>query len=271
MRADDVQSTEPVRHGAYLCLTVPGAARAAVAEADVPGLAERLGLVNEFDNADPPLSIAYLRRVGAFPRDIADEGLAGADVIVHVAAPTGDPVAAFCASLARMLGPELGLRVLGGVVRPMMYTSLTTFNFSYGHRVLQGPGAEMPHVFLVPLRKSAQWWGKDWMERHTYFLPRYRENGMDAEGHTFAARAGIDHLMRRTYRSPVEPAVGGEYDFVSYFECADEGVPVFHETCDALRDVGRNPEWAYVSEGPTWQGVRVAGWAELFVARGVVA
>ena len=41
-------------------------------------------------------------------------------------------------------------------------------------------------------------------------------------------------------------------------------MPTFHAVCDALRDVARNPEWAFVREGPTWQGRRVAGVDELF-------
>jgi len=34
-------------------------------------------------------------------------------------------------------------------------------------------------------------------------------------------------------------------------------------TAGTLRDVARNPEWRFVREGPTWQGRRVATWAEL--------
>ena len=70
--------------------------------------------------------------------------------------------------------------------------------------------------------------------------------------------------MRRTYKNAAEPAPEGEYDFINYFECTDEDVPRFHEVCAALRDVSRNPEWRFVREGPTWQGRRVATWAELF-------
>jgi hypothetical protein len=70
--------------------------------------------------------------------------------------------------------------------------------------------------------------------------------------------------MRRTYWHPTEPAPIGSYDFGSYFECADPDVPAFHDMCAALRDVRKNPEWAFVREGPTWHGRRVATWKELF-------
>jgi hypothetical protein len=147
----------------------------------------------------------------------------------------------------------------------MLYTGNAMHNFAYAHRVLQQPGTLMPNAFLVPLSKTAAWWDKGWMERHTYFLPRYDDSGrMVNEGHALAAAAGIACLMRRTYKNAVEPAPAGAYDFINYFECADEDVPTFHQVCAALRDVARNPEWRFVREGPTWHGRRVATWAELF-------
>jgi len=123
----------------------------------------------------------------------------------------------------------------------------------------------MPNAFLVPMSKTAEWWRKDWMERHTYFLPRYDDTGrMVNEGHALATEAGIPHLLRRTYRHPSPPAGAGEYDFLTYFECDDAHVPLFHEVCAALRDVARNPEWRFVREGPTWHGRRVPTWDALF-------
>src|SRR5438094_925966 len=77
MRANDVRSTEILRHGAYVCVKVPERARRTVASAAVPALAERLGLRNEFEPGDdhPPEAIAFLRRVGGTPADIADDDL----------------------------------------------------------------------------------------------------------------------------------------------------------------------------------------------------
>jgi hypothetical protein len=103
------------------------------------------------------------------------------------------------------------------------------------------------------------------MERHTYFLPRYDDAGrMVNEGHALATEAGIASLLRRTYKSETQPPAAGQYDFLTYFECADEAIPVFHQVCAALRDAKRNPEWRFVREGPTWQGRRVPTWDALF-------
>ncbi|MGH2585370.1 MAG: hypothetical protein ACRDJE_10700 [Dehalococcoidia bacterium] len=267
MRANDVLSTEPIRHGAYACLRVPPAARRAVAVAAVPALAGRLGLRNEFEPGEghPSEAIAFLRRAGATPAGIADEDLLHADAVVHVASPTAERVTEFCAELSRLLGPAIEPHLLRGVVRPANYTGTAMYNFAYAHQVVQQPGTVAPNAFLLPLSKTAGWWEKGWMERHTYFLPRYDDSGrMLNEGHALAAAAGIECLMRRTYKNAVEPAPAGVYDFVTYFECADEAVPTFHDVCAALRDTAKNPEWKFVREGPTWRGRRVATWPELF-------
>jgi hypothetical protein len=267
MHANDVRSTEVLRHGAYVCLSVAAGAQQAFAALPVPALAERLRLRNEFEPGDshPAEAIAFLRRVRATPADIADDGLLRADAIIHVASPTAAIVAGFCAEATRLLAPTVKPLVLGGVVRPMIYTGNAMHNFAYGHRVLQQPGTVMPNAFLVPMSKTADWWKKDWMERHTHFLPRYDDDGrMVNQGHALASEAGIACLMRRTYKHETEPAPPGSYDFVSFFECADADVPTFHDVCAALRDVKKNPEWRFVREGPTWHGRRVATWEELF-------
>ena len=268
MLDNSVLAGEVLRHGAYVCLRLAdGVDARAVAGAAIPALAEKLGLQNEFAPAagPPSQSIAFLRRHGATPGALVDDGVAQADAVVHVAAPTASPVSDFCAEATRLLGALARLRVIGGVVRPRTYTGAAMSNFAYAHQVVQQPGRVMPNAFLVPMNKVAAWWAKDWMERHTYFLPRYDDEGrMKSEGHALASAAGIPCLLRRTYKSTSEPAPEGAYDFVTYFECADADVPTFHQVCASLRDVARNPEWKFVREGPTWHGRRVATWSDLF-------
>jgi len=267
MPAHDVFPTEILRYGAYVCIGVGEESdRRALREAAVPALAQRLRLRNEFEpEAGPPQdTIAFLQRVDAAAGNLADDGVLGASAVVHVASPSRAPVEAFCAEIVGLLAPVAKPRVLSGVVRPMSYTGAAMHNFAYAHRVLQQPGTRMPHAFLVPMNKTAAWWQKDWMERHTYFLPRYDDAGrMTAEGHALASEAGIACLMRRTYKSETEPAPADAYDFLTYFECAEADVPTFHQVCASLRDVSKNPEWRFVREGPTWHGRRVPGWADL--------
>ena len=259
-----MEDQTPLRHGAYVCLSL-GSAPAAIAAAPIPELADRLGLSPEFEPASghPEHSIAFLRGAGAQPADLADEALQGADAIVHVASSAAARVDAFCAEAKRLLATAAPY-VLRGVVRPNRYTGGAMHEFAYAHQVVQQPGRAMPNAFLVPLRKTAEWWAKEWMERHTYILPRYEESGrMTHQGHALAAAAGISCLLRRTYKHPAEPAPAGEYDFLTYFECADSDLAIFRAVREALRDIHRNPEWRFVREGPEWRGRRVASWEAL--------
>src|SRR5262245_37612691 len=201
---DDVYPREIIGHGAYLCLRVrDGQAREALAALPVPAVADRLGLANEYQAPGPSAggSVAYLRRMTATRGDIADDGVLQADAIVHVAARDGAPVDELCAELTRLASGTATIRALRGVVRPKSYTSATINSFAYAHAVTQRPGPDMPNAFLVPMSKTASWWAKGWMERHTYFLPRYDEDGrMVNEGHTLASAAGVPCLLRRTYK-----------------------------------------------------------------------
>jgi hypothetical protein len=268
MASDEFLANEILGHAAYLCLRRADGGDLRKAEtAPIGALAERLGLRNEFDPGEtPPVeSIALLRRQGATPADIADDAVLQADWVVHVASKRAEPIAEFWGETARLLSPAVRVHVLQGVRRPRNYTGAAMNNWAYERQVVQQPGTAMPNAFLVPMSKTADWWRKDWMERHTYFLPRYDEQGrMQSEGHALVTEAGISCLLRRTYRNLKHPAPDGEYDFLTYFECADEDIPTFHEVCAALRDVKRNPEWQFVREGPTWHGRRVASWKELF-------
>ena len=258
--------TDAARHGAYICLRATAALRPTLAEAAVPSLAARLGFENEFNTAagHPCDAIAFLRRVNATAADLEDDALLHAEAIVHVASASAARVQAFCDELL-LLMEDAVTRILGGVVQPTLYTSKAMHEFAYAHQLAQQSARGMPNAFLLPMRKTPAWWAKDWMERHTYFLPRYDDAGrMTHQGHALAASAGIPALMRRTYKHPEPPAPGNAYEFINYFECADAGVATFYEVCAALRDRRKNPEWGFVLEGPTWQGRRVERWPELF-------
>jgi hypothetical protein len=259
--------SDVLRVGVYACLRLKLQDHARAAAAAVPALIDELGLVNEFHACDghPEKAVAYLTRVSSTPAQITDPGLLDADSIVHVAAPDETTVNAFTTGLARLLRDAAAIRFIRGVVRPTRYTGNAMHEFAYAHQVLQQPGERMPNAFLVPLSKTAAWWDKAWMEQHTYFLPRYTDDGqMVHEGHALAASAGIASVMRRTYKSESQPAPDGNYDFATYFECADADLSTFNAVVTALRDVKKNPEWSFVREGPMWRGRRVPAWADLF-------
>ena len=67
-------------------------------------------------------------------------------------------------------------------------------------------------------------------------------------------------IYRKLYYNPDGHGRQDEWDFVTYFECADEHLATFDQICRSLRDVRQNPEWRYVTEGPEWRGKRVQRW-----------
>jgi hypothetical protein len=267
MATDEFLATEILGHGAYLCLRRSGGGDVRAAGAGLAAAAERLGLLNEWAATAPAAreSFAFIRRQGATAADIADDDVAQAQWLIHVCSKRAEAVDALCDEATRALDGAAHVKILRGVIRPRNYTGAAMNNWAYGRQVVQQPGPAMPNAFFVPMSKTPDWWRKDWMERHTYFLPRYDDAGrMTNEGHALATEAGIACLLRRTYKSETQPAATGQYDFLTYFECADDAVPTFHQVCAALRDLQRNPEWRFVREGPTWQGRRVPTWEAFF-------
>jgi hypothetical protein len=259
-------AAEGVRHGAYIAVTASRGAEPSLAAAPIPELAAQLGLENEFVARDghPRNAIAFLTRVGSTAGHLPDEAVSDAGAVIHVASNDGAIVSTFCAGCARLLRDGARVRMLSGTVQPTRYTGGEMHDFAYARQIAQRSGEAMPNAFLLPLQKLPEWWAKDWMERHTYFLPRYEDGRMVSEGHPLAAAAGIPVLMRRTYRGGDVLSPEGGYDFLTYFECADTDVPTFHAVCAALRDVRRNPEWQYVREGPAWHGRRAGSWSALW-------
>jgi hypothetical protein len=121
---------------------------------------------------------------------------------------------------------------------------------------------------VTPQNKIASWWAMDWMQRESFFLPRYdAQQHLIAEGHALAAAAGIPCIVRRNVHAPERYGCEGLYDFVPYFEFAAEHAPIFRAVMAALRDMAQNPEWAYVREGPEWWGRRVGYAAALWENR----
>ena len=111
---------------------------------------------------------------------------------------------------------------------------------------------------VTPQNKTADWWAMDWMHRESFFLPRYdTQERLVAKGHALAAAAGVPYIVRRNVHAPERYGCEGLYDFVPYFEFAEEHAPIFRAVMAALRDTAQNPEWTYVREGPEWWGRRV--------------
>lgn len=194
------------------------------------------------------------------PRDTTD-GIASARHVANVTAryrPRLDDVEA---ELRRRLGDWARVEALDGAVREPRYTSAELYAYAYKPALTRGSGRVTRNAIILPIRKTRDWWQKSTLERHIYFYPHADlATAGCAKGHARAAEAGIGTIYRRLYHNPNGYQRENEWDFITYFECADEHLATFDQVCQALRDERQNPEWRYVIEGPEWRGRRVLRW-----------
>ena len=199
-------------------------------------------------------------------RDLPHAALLTANVLIRLEAAAPEPLLIYEQGLRHLIEPCGGaVETLAGVQRPRSYTSYAMTQFAYTPALPPGSGKRLPLGVVTPQNKTADWWTMHWMRRESFFLPRYDDRGdVVAPGHALVAEAGIPCINRRLYHAPEGYGQQVGYDFVGYFEFADADAPVFRTVMAGLRDVARNPEWAYVREGPEWWGRRVGRAAELW-------
>ncbi|MBI3025626.1 MAG: hypothetical protein HYY66_08135 [Candidatus Tectomicrobia bacterium] len=266
-------TTEVTGHGRFLFVRLPGGE-----DRDLIRAWERLGegMENAHRAEGPPSPAAFrrgryqlLRALPALSRacDLPHPSLLDARALVRIEAASPEPLAEYEEGLRRAVERIRGsVESLAGVQRPRSYTSQAMTRFAYEKALAPGPGARLPYGVAMFQNKTPEWWAMDWMRRESFFLPRYGEDGaMIAEGHALAAREGIPSIVRRLFHREEGYGLPGGYDFLTYFEFAEESAETFRAVMAALRDVRRNPEWSYVREGPEWWGWRVAKVEELWV------
>ena len=193
--------------------------------------------------------------------DDANNWLAQAKYVVQVSSKYRPRLEEVEEELLRRVGDSADIRSIDGVLRAPRYSSAELQHYMAKSSAGRRTGRISRNAIILPIRKRREWWQQSTLERHMYFYPHLdRSTGVSVKGHALAAEAGIPTLVRRLYHNPDGYQRAGEYDFVTYFECSDEGLPVFDRVCKALRDPLQNPEWRFVEEGPMWRGKRVLRW-----------
>jgi hypothetical protein len=162
--------------------------------------------------------------------------------------------------LRRRVGDFADVAAIEGAVRLPQYTSAAMHAYAYQGAMARTSGRVQRNAIIIPMRKSKEWWDKPPLERQVYFYPHADVLGTRVKGHARAAEPGIATIFRKLYYNPDGHGRGDEWDFITYFECADDQLATFDEICRALRDQTQNPEWRYVTEGPEWRGRRVLRW-----------
>jgi hypothetical protein len=162
--------------------------------------------------------------------------------------------------LRRRVADAAEVTALKGALRVPQYTSAAMHEYAYKDALPRASGRVQKNVIIIPMNKSKEWWDKAALERQTYFYPHADGMGARVKGHARSAEPGISTIYRKLYYNPDGHSRENEWDFVTYFECADEHLATFDQICHTLRDVRQNPEWRYVTEGPEWRGRRVQRW-----------
>jgi len=224
----------------------------------VAGIVGR-GFFNDFEaegrDAPPHETIQFLVR-----DDKDGATAAGAPYALQVCSKYRPRLAETETELRRRVSDFAEVTALEGAVRVPQYTSAEMYAYAFRSAMPRGSGRVQRNVIIIPMNKSQEWWEKGPLERQTYFYPHADGSGSHVDGHARAAAAGIGTIFRRLYYNPDGHGREREWDFVTYFECADEQLATFDRVCASLRDVRQNPEWRYVTEGPEWRGRRVVRW-----------
>jgi hypothetical protein len=217
------------------------------------------GFFNDFDaegrDSPPHETIQFLMRADAAPSETA-----GAPYAMQICSKYRPRLSETELELKRRVAEFAGVTTLEGAVRVPQYTSAEMYSYAYKGAMPRESGRVQRNVIIIPIRKSREWWDKAALERQTYFYPHTDQGGASVQGHARAAEAGISAIYRKLYYNPDGHGRQDEWDFVTYFECADEHLATFDQICGRLRDPRQNPEWLYVTEGPEWRGRRVLRW-----------
>jgi hypothetical protein len=217
------------------------------------------GFFNDFDaegrDAPPHETIQFLVNADATASEAS-----GAPFAVQICSKYRPRLKETDVELRRRVGDFAFVTALEGAVRVPQYTSAEMYAYAFKAAMARGSGRVQRNVVIIPMRKSREWWEKAALDRQTYFYPHADQSGTRVKGHARAAEAGIETIFRKLYYNPDGHSRPGEWDFVTYFECADEHLATFDRMCASLRDPGQNPEWHFVTEGPEWRGRRVIRW-----------
>jgi hypothetical protein len=221
------------------------------------------GFFNDYDadgtrEAQPQETIQFL---AAETTGVGRDGIGAARFVAHMSANYRPRLDEVVCDLKRRIAGSADLIILDGAERTPRYSSAEMQKFAYKPALSRQSGRVACNSVIMPMSKTAEWWQKSPLERHSYFYPHHEDSsGLPVKGHAKAAEAGIPKIFRRLYHNPDGYERANEFDFITYFECTDENLPVFDQICCALRDERQNPEWKYVLEGPEWRGKRLLRW-----------
>ena len=105
--------------------------------------------------------------------------------------------------LKRRINGAADIIILDGAERMPRYSSAEMHKFAYKPALSRQSGRVSRNCVIMPMSKTAAWWEKSALERHSYFYPHHEDSsGSPVKGHAKAAEAGISKVFRRLYHNP---------------------------------------------------------------------
>ena len=136
--------------------------------------------------------------------------------------------------------PKNPVVALYGVTEEFHYTTVSQQRELGERSPTELEPSDKTTAVLIPVKKSDDWWRLAQDEREVFFRTTSRH-----DGHIAIGARHVDGVFRKLYHSRHLP-YACDYDFLTYFEFRDIYAPAFRRLLKELRDVKRNPEWAYV-------------------------
>ena len=205
--------------------------------------------------APPPTWVLFAVSKDAGVLDAVTRGHAGRRThyqVTEFAPVTGQPVHGIekGAHVVRIEGtspvmldahkPEPPVIVFRGVAQHLHYTGKEEKEKLAAESRVEVPASESTAAVIIPIRKSAGWWGLTQDQRQAFF-----HKTKTSEGHTNIGRPFAASIYRKLYHSRYTGAPL-PYDFVTYFEFPSSHAEEFDQLLGALRDIKKNPEWESV-------------------------
>ena len=151
------------------------------------------GFFNDYDadgsrDVQPQETIQFLSaETAALGRD----GIGAARYVAHVSAnyrPRLDEVAC---ELKRRIDGAADIIILDGAERTPRYSSAEMHKFAYKAALSRQSGRSSGNAIIMPMSKTAAWWEKTALERHSYFYPHHEDSsGSPVKGHAEVRRGG---------------------------------------------------------------------------------
>ena len=137
------------------------------------------GFFNDYDadgsrEGQPHETIQFL--LSDTPPRAQRDGIGAARYVIHVSANYRPRLVEVVCDFKRRIGDAADLRILDGAERMPRYTSAEMRTYAYKPALSRQSGRVATNAIILPMSKTAEWWEKSPLERHSYFYPHHEDS-----------------------------------------------------------------------------------------------